>query len=291
MKKLFATPKRAVITTCCIFLALILIAAAVTAIVVKNSLMDRTEACDAALTDARLLRSDVNGLKAELDLDDGEFRYDVEFYSAGVEYDYIIDASDGDVISRDVDGQPQDKDKAFDVDHAGVSDQSADIPDNADSSAAPADVTVSESDALSAALKDAGLSENQVTVVKSKLDYDDGVKVYDIEFYTDTKEYDYEINAATSAIVSRSSENLPSAGNTGNNGGNNNTTISESDALSAALKDAGLSKSQVTVVKSKLDYDDGVKVYDIEFYSDGMEYEYEINAANGAILDRSKERA
>lgn len=44
------------------------------------------------------------------------------------------------------------------------------------------------------------------TVTKSKLDYDDGRQVYEIEFYVSGSsgytEYDYEIEAATGKIVS-----------------------------------------------------------------------------------------
>ena len=43
--------------------------------------------------------------------------------------------------------------------------------------------------------------------------------------------------------------------------------------------------SQVTFLKSSLDYDDGRQVYDVEFYSsDYTEYDYEIDAATGDIL-------
>ena len=43
-------------------------------------------------------------------------------------------------------------------------------------------------------------------------------------------------------------------------------------------------------VKAKADYDDGVKVYDIEFTHKGMEYEYEISAKTGKILSFEKDR-
>ena len=58
----------------------------------------------------------------------------------------------------------------------------------------------------------------------------------------------------------------------------------------AALKDAGVSSSSATFMKAKLDRDDGYYLYEIEFYSGDMEYEYEINALTGAILERDRER-
>ena len=52
-------------------------------------------------------------------------------------------------------------------------------------------------------LSHAGLTADQVTFVRSKLDRDDGRLMYDVEFYTsDYKEYDYEIDAATGEILS-----------------------------------------------------------------------------------------
>lgn len=52
------------------------------------------------------------------------------------------------------------------------------------------------------ALKHANLSENQVTLIKAGQELDDGIDKYDIEFYFDNKEYDYDINANTGEIIS-----------------------------------------------------------------------------------------
>ena len=50
---------------------------------------------------------------------------------------------------------------------------------------------IGEDAAKNAALKHAGLSANNVTFLRCKLDWDDGRQTYDVEFYTaDYKEYD-----------------------------------------------------------------------------------------------------
>lgn len=54
-------------------------------------------------------------------------------------------------------------------------------------------------------------------------------------------------------------------------------------AKSAALKHAGLKASGVTFTKAKLDWDDGRMTYDVEFYSGGVEYDYELDAITGEI--------
>ena len=47
-------------------------------------------------------------------------------------------------------------------------------------------------------------------------------------------------------------------------------------AKTAALKHAGLSADQVTGLTAKLDWDDGQRVYEVEFWQGSTEYEYEI---------------
>lgn len=140
--------------------------------------------------------------------------------------------------------------------------------------------------AKSAALSDAGLTSADVTYTKEKLDYEDGIAVYDIEFYTATHEYEYEINAVTGAVYSRDVEAYHHAdtGHHGSGTGEGNY-IGEEKARSAALSHAGFSASDVSFSKSELDNDDGQMVYEIEFYKDGREYEYKINAISGAVIE------
>ncbi len=66
--------------------------------------------------------------------------------------------------------------------------------------------------------------------------------------------------------------------------------IGEERAKEIALKDAGVSADSVSYIWAHLDWDDGVADYDVEFYKDGVEYDYEVGAINGSILDQSMER-
>ena len=132
------------------------------------------------------------------------------------------------------------------------------------------------------ALQHAGLKASDVTFIKSVLDYDDGRKVYDVEFYSGNKEYDYEIDAQSGQIVSFDYDvenwTIPTTPATG-------TDIGSEKAKQIALQNAGLSESQVTFVRVQADYDNGRKVYEVEFYSGNTEYDYEIDATNGAIRE------
>lgn len=65
--------------------------------------------------------------------------------------------------------------------------------------------------------------------------------------------------------------------------------IGRDAAKAAAVKHAGLDAAQVKAARVQLDFDDGTMVYEVEFVCDGWEYDYEINALDGTVLDFEKE--
>lgn len=69
----------------------------------------------------------------------------------------------------------------------------------------------------------------------------------------------------------------------------NKTSVTAEQAKDIALKHANLTSDKITHYKSELDFDDGVKHYDIEFKANGYEYDYEVQADNGKILKSEKE--
>ena len=140
--------------------------------------------------------------------------------------------------------------------------------------------------AKAAALADAGLAESDVTFTKEKLDWDDGIAVYDIEFLTADTEYDYEIDAATGAVLDKSAELFrPNE----SQGQAMDASIGVESAKEIAAAHAGLSKEEVFFTKAELELEHGRSEYEIEFYHDRIEYEYTIDAATGAILEYKSE--
>ena len=135
------------------------------------------------------------------------------------------------------------------------------------------------------ALKHAGVSANDATFTKAKLDRDDGVGEYEIRFTGNKIRYRYEIDAKTGAVLSQlkrakaAQERAPRPERT-----LSGQKISLEKAKSIALKDAGVAASSATFTKAKLDKDDGKLEYEIEFVANGKKYEYEILASNGRIL-------
>ena len=131
-------------------------------------------------------------------------------------------------------------------------------------------------------------SKTQVTFTQSVLDIDDGIAVYEIDFYTSKYEYEYEINAINGAVHSKDAEQIKSTvppSDVKPEGGD--TYIGMDRAKEIALNHAGFSSSTsgISFKKVKLERDDGVMVYEVEFYKGGVEYEYTINALNGNIID------
>ena len=143
---------------------------------------------------------------------------------------------------------------------------------------------ISSEQAKNAALAHAGLSAGQVSFVRSHLDWDDGRQVYDVEFYTsDYKEYDYEIDAYTGAILSFDADaeyysyTQPST-NTG-------SYIGEARARSIALSYVS-GATDANVRYARLDWDDGRMEYEVEIIYGTMEYDFEIDAYTGAVISR-----
>ena len=163
--------------------------------------------------------------------------------------------------------------------------------------------------AKSAAFAHAGLDASQVTMGEVDFDYEDGRMVYELEFYANGAEYEYDIDASTGAVVKSSQEGgrtqtgsgAGSGGASGNvssgagsgtaqsGAGGTSADIGREAALAAALNHAGVSQDQVYGLEVKQEYDDGRLEYEIEFKTGGWEYEYTISAADGTILDYERD--
>jgi len=159
---------------------------------------------------------------------------------------------------------------------------------NSDTTAATADTTtdISLEDAKAIALADAGLTEADVIYTAEGQDTDNGVAVYEIDFYTTDTEYDYEIRISDGTVLSKSTEAFI-AGTSNTAGITADSYISVDEAKAIALEKAGLTTSDVTFQKAMLERDDGILIYEIEFYQGQTEHECTINATTGVILEYS----
>lgn len=83
-------------------------------------------------------------------------------------------------------------------------------------------------------------------------------------------------------------ENRPNTmrNNNQENSSQSTARISEAEAKSIALSQAGLTAEQVTFIKCNPEWEDGREYYDVEFYTqDRKEYEFEVDSTSGEILD------
>lgn len=145
---------------------------------------------------------------------------------------------------------------------------------------------ISDAKAKEIALKDAGVKAEDAIFLKVKLEREDGRFQYDVEFYSGSSEYEYEIDAATGNILSadRDLDDFIVTPPTGSS-----ETITAERAKEIALADAGVSAGNAAFKKVKLDWDHGRPEYEVEFYAGNMEYEYEIDAKTGKIISREIE--
>ena len=69
----------------------------------------------------------------------------------------------------------------------------------------------------------------------------------------------------------------------------NTSEITLEKAKEIALSHAGVASANAFEMEGKLDWDDGMSIYEIEFKAGGYEYSYEVDAATGSIVEFDKE--
>ena len=289
IKNLFSTPKKTAVTVLCALAILTAVgtgtAFAVSAIA-ENTSIGADKAKMFAFADAGVDPVTAENVRIEFDFEQGHFIYDVEFTANGTEYGYWIQASDGSVVKKK-------------IELIGAGGSKTGIT-----------AAITQKDARKIALEDAGLTEAEVTVSAEKLDTENGVAVYEVDFVKGNVKYEYDINATTGAVYSKSSEStaVPSteaaAQPSETAAAAANATVAPTAAVteasrgfigvdrakSIALGHAGVSASSVSFSKAKLDDDDGRGVYEIEFYVGNTEYDYEIDAYSGGIIEYDIDR-
>lgn len=241
-------------------------------------------ALQAACDHAGIATSDVQGLSTEFGWSPMGMVYELDFCSGGTEYEYKINATDGSVVKNEQ--EPCDHTWHTSSGNNGTQGTTA---------------FIGESAAITAALTHAKVDQSAAQSLTVKLDEDDGVTYYEIEFCSAGVEYDYEINATTGDVVKfeqdtcdhyahRSASNSTTNQNQNQNQGTSTGSyIGYDAALQAACKHAGVDASQVSRLENELDHDDGVACYEISFHYNGMEYDYEIQATNGQVLKYESE--
>ena len=219
---------------------------------------------------------------AGLDRRNGMDYYAVDFTAGGQSYEYDIDAVTGVVIDSNTGGGAADTPGGDDGGAAAEAPASASPSPSASQTAAgqTTSAAVTEEQARETALSHAGLTADQVTFVRSKLDWDDGRQVYDVEFYTaDYTEYDYEIDAATGEIRSYDAD---AEGYSYQPDTTPGTAITAEQARAIALAEVP-GASEGDIYEFETDRDDGRLEYEGKIIYNSTEYEFTIDGYSGAI--------
>ena len=153
--------------------------------------------------------------------------------------------------------------------------------------------------ACSAAEEYAGTTALDSVTAEVDSELDESPAHYEVELHTQWGEFEYLVDAYTGKVLS-GQKDLPTTVSAQNEAARPSgqkpapsgtaQEIGYAEAKSIALNHAGVSESKAYDMDVELDEEDGKLVYEVEFKSGGMEYDYEIDAATGTILQQEAEK-
>lgn len=149
--------------------------------------------------------------------------------------------------------------------------------------------------AVNAALEHAGVDTEKAIVYSVSREKDDGLVYYEVEFAFDGREYEYEINAFTAVVEGWKSERegreaQPKAEGNAQDILNVSEYIGAEEAKATALFHAGYKAHETTDMKVSLEIENNKVVYAIEFWAEGYDYDYTVDASSGLVIRVEKER-
>ncbi len=193
----------------------------------NGNTISREEALTIALDQAGVSRNDVDDIDIELERrQNGNPRYEVDFEILGRDYNCFIDAVTGQVLAFSGEGSGAGNIQSFPAgqypavatvppaEAPAAPEQPAQAPGGEapqPPAEAPAPETadagmITREDALAAALADAGLAETEVYDVDIELERRISSAYYEVDFETQSTEYEYDIEAFTGEILRSNSK-------------------------------------------------------------------------------------
>ncbi len=273
----------------------------------RKTSISMKQANELAYQDAGVKEDELTNLHTHLEEGKNGEEYITTFTTDNKAYQYRISASSGSILEKNVNPvSTGTDDKTSATPEATTAPKATLVPEATPTKApakpastsaptkAPTSPTgdITQDQALEIAKKDAGVTDSKIFNLAVKLDYDNGIKVYEIEFDTAEMEYEYDIAVSDGRIVDRKSEmqdNVNTTAKPTKTPSSQTGDITQDQALEIAKKDAGVTDSKIFNLEVKLDYDNGIKVYEIEFDTAEMEYEYDIAVSDGRIVDKKSE--
>ena len=148
--------------------------------------LTKDDALAIALDNAGVKKSQVYDLEAELDKENGVWRYEIDFEVGNYDYEYDIHAQTGEILYKEIPA-------------------STNTTTTKPTATEPAD-KLTQNEAISIALSHAGLKKSQVYDLEAELDKENGVWLYEVNFESGGYDYEYDIHAETGKILHTSKE-------------------------------------------------------------------------------------
>ena len=271
--------------------------------VAHNGLLDQQEAEDFVLMDADVKAEEVSSLRTRLEKQDGVYVYDIEFYVGSTEYEYEIRAEDGMILEKEKDDISQKVEADTAAGRTDEADPKGD-PGNGELTSETADHNEETASGTQARNGGNNTSENQarnggdITSETQARTGGDTSSETQARTGGDTSSETQARNGGNTPQPAKeqpgqSSDSSPSVTTTAvdkEEPAADQKYISVDRAKQIALEDAGLKAEDVKFTAAKFEDDKSRKEYDIEFYFGNLEYEYEIDAMTGRILDSEVEK-
>ncbi len=218
--------------------------------------LSEEEALQIALDSFGLTANGLTSQRIHLEREDGRLCYEIKLFVGNTEYKMSLDANSGKVLEREID-----------FEHETLPSQ-------------PSSGNYITRDQAIAAVQKYFADKGKTARVDRDVEWEDegtGANkryYYEVEAYVDGREYECYVDALTGDV--RVKGELIESGT---------TLIGEESALSIALDHFSIAKNEARVVKVKLEEDDGLLIYEVEFKVKDLEYSFEIDAKTGKILD------
>lgn len=202
---------------------------------------------DIVFKHAKVENKNIVNLEIEYDYENGNMIYDVEFDCNNIEYDYEVDAVSGKILESEIENKNKDSNN-----------------NNNNSN-----TYLSKDKIKEIALKKANVSKYYDYDIEFK--FKGGTPIYEVEFETDSAEYDIKINAKNGNIIKYEVKNKKV---------DTSKFISKDKAKNIVLNDAKVTE----YYDYEIELDDNE--YEISFETREYEYEYKLDARTGKILEK-----
>ena len=271
-------------------------------VVSRNNLISQDAAENFAIVDANVSRDNVSSLHSHLERDQGKYVYDVEFHVGDIEYEYEILAQDGSILEKRIDNEARNNgtlSNTFsgqrDLSSSGENAKGKTEDQNVPSEGSSGIVESSDQDSSSGIVEGANQDSSSGIVEGADQGASDETASSDhgrAENVLSKTEQTDDSQKADASVTNHQEKDTVSGELTKKKTAAGDY-IGVERAKQIALDDAGFSENEVIFSTAKFekddDDDDEAPEYEIEFFKGNVEYEYDIDALTGKILDFSSE--